>query len=253
VFTFPYFSPSSKVCTSVNQIGVGSTLAELWTLKSTFEGLPIPYASEMPELAMYYANGFFPNPLPPRVRETAGSHEHHLIVVLEDFNGSSERVRARVNAFLAERPGQCDVYACETPGEIAAVRTFRFAAAPAFRTYCLGKGLHAHSFDFTLPKNYGGNVALEPAGASELAVKMMYAHYGCHVFHYDVATTGEAAELKPRMVEAVEALGGRLPAEHGHGTEYHAPKETVERWKKMDPLNLLNPGVGKAPEGPRWT
>ena len=37
--------------------------------------------------------------------------------------------------------------------------------------------------------------------------------------------------------------GGKLPAEHGHETEYIAPSETQERWKKMDPMNILNPGV----------
>ena len=36
----------------------------------------------------------------------------------------------------------------------------------------------------------------------------------------------------------------KLPAEHGHGTEYKAPKSSQSRWKKMDPLNVLNPGIG---------
>jgi FAD/FMN-containing dehydrogenase len=38
--------------------------------------------------------------------------------------------------------------------------------------------------------------------------------------------------------------GGKLPAEHGHGTEYVAPEETRQRWKGMDPLNVMNPGIG---------
>ena len=42
----------------------------------------------------------------------------------------------------------------------------------------------------------------------------------------------------------VERMGGKLPAEHGHGTEYVAPEETRRRWEKMDPLNVFNPGVG---------
>ena len=39
-------------------------------------------------------------------------------------------------------------------------------------------------------------------------------------------------------------MGGKLPAEHGHGTEYVAPDATRRRWEKMDPLNVFNPGVG---------
>ena len=37
---------------------------------------------------------------------------------------------------------------------------------------------------------------------------------------------------------------GKLPAEHGHGTEYVAPEATRRRWQEMDPLNVFNPGVG---------
>lgn len=44
---------------------------------------------------------------------------------------------------------------------------------------------------------------------------------------------------------SIEATGGKLPAEHGHGTEYKAPQDTQERWRRMDPLNVMNPGVGK--------
>ena len=227
----------------------------MWTLKTTFEGLPLPFASELPEWTMYHSNWLFPDPLPAGVRRAAGAREHHLIVSLEDFDGSRERLRSRLDAYLEAHPGACAVYACQSPREVAQIKTFRFAAAPAFRTYCLGAGLQGVSFDYALPNNFGGAVALEPAGAGELVIKMMYAHYGCHVFHYDVArrSGGDPHDLKDRMVAAVEALGGRLPAEHGHGTEYHAPPETVARWKAMDPLNLLNPGVGKTPDGPRWT
>lgn len=34
-------------------------------------------------------------------------------------------------------------------------------------------------------------------------------------------------------------MGGKLPAEHGHGTEYAAPRETRERWMKADPSNTM--------------
>ena len=37
---------------------------------------------------------------------------------------------------------------------------------------------------------------------------------------------------KTLRLEAIEAVGGKLPAEHGHGTEYHAPMETQQRWMK---------------------
>ena len=51
--------------------------------------------------------------------------------------------------------------------------------------------------------------------------------------------------VKANLKKSVEQnCGGKLPAEHGHGTEYHAPPPTQKRWKAMDPTNVLNPGVG---------
>jgi len=47
-------------------------------------------------------------------------------------------------------------------------------------------------------------------------------------------------------------VGGRLPAEHGHGTEYVAPQATRSRWEAMDPLNVFNPGVGGLSVAPRY-
>jgi D-lactate dehydrogenase len=52
------------------------------------------------------------------------------------------------------------------------------------------------------------------------------------------------AQAQASFKKAIEGTGGRLPAEHGHGTEYSAPQDMQERWKRTDPLNVMNPGVG---------
>lgn len=66
------------------------------------------------------------------------------------------------------------------------------------------------------------------------------------VVHEDVAFKKgvDVHAAKMWMKREVERMGGRLPAEHGHGTEYAAPKETQARWRAMDPTNTFNPGVG---------
>ena len=57
----------------------------------------------------------------------------------------------------------------------------------------------------------------------------------------------DAHDAKMALKHQVEGMGGRLPAEHGHGTEYAAPEATRRRWQAMDPLNVFNPGVGGLP------
>lgn len=177
-----------------------------------------------------------------------------MIIQNDDFDGSRERLRQRLDQYIqSTAPGCVVMHECQNVDEIRMVKNFRFAAAPAFRTFCVGKGLHGVSFDFALPKEYEGSVILEPH--DQLDVKMMYGHFGCAVYHYDVALKadeGQASALKDGMVKMVESLGGKLPAEHGFGTEYAAPPATMERWKDVDPLNIFNPGVGKATNLPSW-
>jgi D-lactate dehydrogenase len=84
---------------------------------------------------------------------------------------------------------------------------------------------------------------------------MRYSHFGCNVVHEDLAygLDVDIDKAKHELKDVVEnKCGGKLPAEHGHGTEYKAPPETQERWKKMDPLNALNPGIGGLSEKYRY-
>jgi D-lactate dehydrogenase len=77
--------------------------------------------------------------------------------------------------------------------------------------------------------------------------RMRYSHFGCNVVHEDLAYEPrvDVKQAKQALKASVEhQCNGKLPAEHGHGTEYTAPKDTQERWKQMDPLNVLNPGIG---------
>lgn len=76
---------------------------------------------------------------------------------------------------------------------------------------------------------------------------MRYSHFACNVVHEDIAFPPgvDVHAAKMELKKTVEHnCGGKLPAEHGHGTEYHAPDDTKKRWKKMDPLNVMNPGIG---------
>ena len=54
----------------------------------------------------------------------------------------------------------------------------------------------------------------------------------------------DVEKVKMEIKAEIESEGGKLPAEHGHGTEYKAPQATQERWQRMDKLNIMNPGVG---------
>ena len=179
--------------------------------------------------------GLSPPPPPPG----HPSIPRRMAVPQGQINDIEDRFVAWANA---QPKGTVTWHTCDAAEKEWAL-VFRFVTAAAFRVYCLGRGLGELNVDYSLPKNCTQAPVLpDPAPV----VRMRYSHFGCNVVHEDLAF---AAGVDPRaakrgIVEVVEGLKGRLPAEHGHGSEYAAPADAQARWKRMDPTNTMNPGVG---------
>ena len=123
---------------------------------------------------LYTLNPLCPNALPPSVQSLVASHDHHLLINVGDYgNGEAERFRRRLAAFAALNPGT-HAHTC-TADETPKVSYFRFAAAPAFRTWCVGRGLEGVSVDYALPKSECG---APPLDADTTALRMRYSHFG---------------------------------------------------------------------------
>lgn len=241
--------------TTIKLVGTSSPIVRrLWNVKLWIEALPYPSAPRWIDTFLYRINGIFPALLPREIMDMGRNRDHHVVMTIGDFgDGNMDRIIHRINKFASEMGSEkVKLLECASPREVAALSAFRFVAAPAFRTWCVGKGLQGYSVDYALPKNGGatphlvsGNVSV---GDSNTPVKRMrYSHFACNVVHEDLAYGPEVdiEEAKHIFKKVIEhECGGKLPAEHGHGTEYVAPPETQERWKNMDPLNILNPGVG---------
>ena len=136
------------LCWMISVVGIGPTLKRLWDIKIQFEALPIPFASRFCDTALFFLNSLCPNALPPPVRELTTEYDHHLLITMGDFgHGEMERFRTRLGAFEAKHP--IKVHACSTQ-ETPWITYFRFAAAPAFRTWCIGRGLEGVSVDCTV-------------------------------------------------------------------------------------------------------
>ena len=252
------------------------------------EGLPLvaEVAGTLPDRVLFALNCLLPPVLPPAVAALAARKDHHLLITAGDFGGGElARFEERLACFLGDGTHRGDPRQEKAGGEketaslaptssslaeavflsseggvgsdVARVSMFRFAAAPAFRTFCVGEGLQGLSLDYALPKNFTAapalfdDAAVAGGGAArqrEVLKRMRYSHFGCNVVHEDIAFAAgvDVHARKMAIKKRVErGCGGRLPAEHGHGTEYHAPDETRERWERIDPRNVMNPGVGQ--------
>lgn len=227
------------------------TLRKMWNVKLWIESLPFAGAPLWVDSMLHTVNPIWPAILPNNIMKTGRSMDHHISMTVGDYgNGSMDRILERMEKFKSQHESMV-VHEC-TPKQVPSLSAFRFVAAPAFRTWCVGNGVQGFSVDYALPKNGGTAPPLETASPVK---RMRYSHFGCNVVHEDLAFDQgvDIDEIKYALKKTVEhECGGKLPAEHGHGTEYQAPPATQERWKGMDPLNVMNPGVGKTSIKPRY-
>ena len=209
---------------------------------------------------LYFINPAVPAVLPADIMETGRTMDHHVAMTVGEFgDGNMERLLNRLNQFAAKH-GKDKVRIHEVASRhVGSLTAFRFVAAPCFRTWCVGNGAQGVSIDYALPKNAGTVPPIAPNGTDkpeQLPIKRMrYSHFACNVVHEDLAFSAGADvhHAKHDLKRTIEKeCHGKLPAEHGHGTEYIAPADTQERWITMDPLNVLNPGVGGLSEKFRY-
>ena len=261
----------------IKYVGTSSTLMrQMWNVKLYIEALPYATAPIWVDKFLYSVNKYFPSILPKSIMEIGHKWDHHVMMTIGDFgNGTMDRMVERMNNFAKTQGSdkicvvECD---CSTSssffsknGDVpttAALSAFRFVAAPAFRTWCVGQNLQGYSVDYALPKNGGVIPTLHRQSRNENDTplltnhvpkqpepvkRMRYSHFACNVVHEDLAYDAgvDIEHAKHMLKDVIEfECSGKLPAEHGHGTEYIAPYTTQERWKKIDPLNIFNPGIG---------
>ena len=249
--TFDAVDGAGRVLVKLIQLVGMERLGSLWNLKLWIEASPLPFADTICDRVLYWANGAMPAVLPEALMQLGRELDHHVVVEVGDFGGGEmARLCRRFEAHAAAHKETIEWHEVD-PSDVEAVKYFRFAVAPAFRTLCVGHGLNGLSLDYALPKSYTEVPCLASDAEGFPVKRLRYSHFGCNVVHEDIAFEPEAdiAAYKRSAKRSVEALGGKLPAEHGHGTEYVAPPETRQRWQAMDPKNIFNPGVGGLEHG----
>ncbi len=210
----------------------------LWNIKLKIESLPFTWAPTICDLFLYKVNDIMPRLLPPAINQMTTQYQHHVALTMGDWNQNELlHFQQRLQKFVKQNPNSVKVYTCQSKKEEEQLNAFRFVAAPSFRTWCIGTNTEGFSVDYALPHDCTSIPTL-----SSNQKRMRYTHFGCNVVHEDIAGPETLKYKLKQIVE--EEHNGKLPAEHGHGTEYMAPSSTQNRWKSMDPLNVMNPGIG---------
>jgi D-lactate dehydrogenase len=111
------------------------------------------------------------------------------------------------------------------------------------------------SLDIAFPRNEKNWLETLPKEIDEqLELKFYYGHLFCHVFHHNyILKKGvDGKKLKEKLLKIYDDMGAEYPAEHNVGHEYLAKPILSDFYKKLDPTNFFNPGVGQTSKNKYW-
>ncbi|MET0372651.1 MAG: D-lactate dehydrogenase [Rhizorhabdus sp.] len=194
---------------------------------------------------LQWCSALFPQHLPERLRGFRDRYEHHLILKVAD--DGVEVARTLIAELFPSSSG--DAFEC-TADEAEQAMLHRFAVAGAAVRY---RAIHSDTvedivaIDVALRRDdRDWFERLPPAIEAQLVAKLYYGHFFCHVFHQDylVRKGVDPVALEHRILDLLEARGAEYPAEHNVGHLYPAKPALAEHYRRLDPANCMNPGIG---------
>jgi D-lactate dehydrogenase (quinone) len=195
---------------------------------------------------LQWMSALLPEHLPARIMMYRQEYEHHLMLKVKAAGVDEAR------AFLSKRfaDGGGAYFECsDEEGRKAFLH--RFAAASAAVRY---RAVHHRevedivALDIALRRNDREWFERLPEKIERpIMKKLYYGHFLCHVFHQDyiVAKGNDCMALEHEMLELLDERGAEYPAEHNVGHLYEAKPRLAEFYKRLDPCNCFNPGIGK--------
>ncbi|QIW15488.1 D-lactate dehydrogenase [Pasteurellaceae bacterium RH1A] len=195
-----------------------------------------------------------PQHLPKSILDYRAQYEHHLI--LKMGGKGVQEAREYLKAYFADR-AKGGYFECD-PVETQAAMLHRFAVASAAVRY---RAIHEKevedivALDIALRRNDQDWYERLPAEIDNKIIhKLYYGHFMCHVFHQDyiVKKGNDCEQLEHDMLKLLDQRGAQYPAEHNVGHLYEANEDLRSFYKKLDPTNSFNVGIGKTSKKKNW-
>ena len=218
-------------------------------ITSKFKFFPDHFSDRL----MQFLSNFWPNHLPKNMEEFRDLYEHHWIIEMSD-DGINE-AKEYFNNFFKDKKG--DYFLCnEKEGKKAMLHRYVSASAIG-RYHNINKNKQGEmlSLDIAFPRNEKNWFEkLSPEIDELLEMKLYYGHLFCHVQHlnYIVKKGVDGEAIKEKLLNTYKERGAEYPAEHNVGHEYSANPTLLKFYKKLDPTNFFNPGIGKTSKLKNW-
>nr|WP_256856081.1 D-lactate dehydrogenase [Rodentibacter ratti] len=195
-----------------------------------------------------------PEHLPKSLWQYRDRYEHHLIIKMGGKGVNETRTFLKDYFSDNQKGGYFECNAVETQ----AAMLHRFAVASAAVRY---RAIHEKevedivALDIALRRNDKEWFEKLPKEIDEqISHKLYYGHFMCHVFHQDyiVKKGFDCMRLEHEMLKLLDQRGAQYPAEHNVGHLYEAKPELRKFYKKLDPTNSFNPGIGQTSKKKYW-
>ncbi|MGL1922519.1 MAG: D-lactate dehydrogenase [Hyphomicrobiales bacterium] len=235
----------------INLLGT-SYLPMFFTLKGNMDAwfekmgfLPKYFADKI----MQFSSLFLPNLLPSKIESYRKKYDHYLMIKMA--NGGIEEAQQYFDKYYSKNQNRQGEYCKPSSTDSDKILLHRFVAAGSAVRY---QAVHHKqvedviALDVALRRNEKDWFeALPPEIEQQLTHKLYYGHFMCHVFHQDylVKKGADISKIKSQMLELFTQKGAEYPAEHNVGHVYKAKPDLADFYKKLDPTNSLNPGIGK--------
>jgi len=200
-----------------------------------------------------FAASLWPEMLPKKMIDYGKRYEHHLIVKVG--GNSIAETEALLDELFATNEGA--YFRC-TPDEGERAFLHRFSAGSTVARFAIMNQREVGGImplDVALRRNDEDWFApFPPDIADKLHTPLYCAHFLCHVFHMELAVKKgvDVEALKARLLEHLESRGAQYPAEHNVGHLYEAKPAQLAFYRKLDPTNAMNPGIGKSTMLRNW-
>lgn len=192
--------------------------------------------------------------LPDTSRQMGERYAHHLFLKVD--GAQREAVRALLGNAIPPLKGGCHECA---PDEGRRLFLHRFAAACVMPRYrALNRNLSGRivELDVALRRNDKAWWYVLPDHLKIMVEQtLVYSHFFCHVFHesFILKPEADAAAFRRGMLAHYEARGAECPGEYNVGQVHKAKPAQAAFYRKLDPTNTLNPGIGMTSRNKDWT
>ncbi|WP_347558833.1 D-lactate dehydrogenase [Robbsia sp. KACC 23696] len=239
----------------INKLGT-SRLPSIFNAKSRFDALCersrfLP--NGLSDRILQAVSRLFPSHLPLKMRQYRDRYEHHLLLKVPEKSASI--TGQYLDQFFSQAKGS--YFRCsDEEGKKAFLHRFAVAgAAVRYRAVHRQQVEEIVALDIALRRNDRQWLeTLPPEIDQKLSKKLYYGHFLCHVFHQDyvVKKGNDWLTVEHDMLQLLDARGAEYPAEHNVGHLYQAKPALADFYRKLDPCNCFNPGIGGTPKFSHW-